>query len=275
MNKRNLIIGIVVLVALVGGVVLWNGKNNQQDTKQQTNKEVVKQTQEQKIAKEGKEKGEEKNIEKSETNKKNNVKNVKPKFGIDDSQLKYNEDGSIDTSAWKTSDMLIKFKYPESWHKVDLGISNAKNLKDNLDAKQIYIQGTGFGAPFDIDEASGKNIDELLVNAVKHSVDSTEKYVKKYNGTCQKNAVDKYNVYMKCKYKKNNKMNILFERTFIYYKIDGSDKKTGGNAGLNIEFGDLKTLENNKKVINEILKSAHIERILGENSFTLDGMYLK
>ncbi len=262
MNKRNLIIGIVVLIFLVGGVVLWNKKNNQQDTKQQAKKEVVGQIQKQKTTKE-------------QTNNQNQTEGEKTKFGIDDSQLKYNKNGSIDTSEWKTSDMLIKFKYPESWQKVDLGISNAKNLKDNLDVKQIYIQGTGFGAPFDIDEASGKNIDELLVNAVKHSVDSTEKYVKKYNGTCQKNAVDKYNVYMKCKYKKNNIINILFKRTFIYHEIDGNGKKTGGSAGLNIEVGDLKTLENNKKIINEILKSAHIERILGENSFTLDGMYLR
>ena len=47
MNKRNLIIGIIVLMALVGGVVLWSQKSNQQDTKQQTKKEVDKQVQEQ------------------------------------------------------------------------------------------------------------------------------------------------------------------------------------------------------------------------------------
>ncbi len=52
MNKQNLIIGIIILIALVGGVVLWNQKNNQENTKQQTKKEVVKQTQEQKTAKE-------------------------------------------------------------------------------------------------------------------------------------------------------------------------------------------------------------------------------
>ena len=259
-DGRSLIIGIVVLITLAGGVVSWQQKNNQKNTKQQINKEAVEQVKEQEIPK-------------KEKDDQNQVKAKDVKFGIDDSQLKYNEDGSINTSEWKTSDMLIKFKYPESWQKVDLGISNAGNLKDNFNTKQVYIQGIGFGAPFDIDETNGKNLDELLANAVRHSVDSTEKYVKKYNGTCQKNAVDKYDVYMKCKYKKNNIINILFKRTFIYHEIDGNGKKTGGSAGLNIEVGDLKTLENNKKIINEILKSAHIERILGENSFTLDGMY--
>ena len=52
MSKRNLIIGIIVLIVLVGGVVLWSQKNNQQKIKQQTKKEVAKQDQEQKIAKE-------------------------------------------------------------------------------------------------------------------------------------------------------------------------------------------------------------------------------
>ncbi|GEM_PF-6339163 len=45
--KKNLIIGIVVLIALVGGVVLWNQKSNQRNIKQQAKKEVVEQTQEQ------------------------------------------------------------------------------------------------------------------------------------------------------------------------------------------------------------------------------------
>ena len=78
MARKNLIIGIVVLIALAGGVVLWSQKNNQQGTKQQTKKEVVKQTQEQKTAKE-------------QTNTQNQTI---------DGELKLEE--KIDTSDWKT-----------------------------------------------------------------------------------------------------------------------------------------------------------------------------
>ena len=47
MNKRNLIIGIIVLVALVGGVVLWGQKSNQQNTNQ-IEQQVIEQSYEQK-----------------------------------------------------------------------------------------------------------------------------------------------------------------------------------------------------------------------------------
>ena len=52
MNKKNLIIGIIVLIILIIGVVLWNQKNSKQDTKQEVKQQVVKQTQEQKTTKE-------------------------------------------------------------------------------------------------------------------------------------------------------------------------------------------------------------------------------
>ena len=95
MTKRNLIIGIVILIALVGGVVLWNQKSSQQDTRQQTKKEVAKQTQEQKT-------------EKEQANKQNQT---------DNRELKPEE--KIDTSNWKTyynKNCRIQFKYPPSYH---------------------------------------------------------------------------------------------------------------------------------------------------------------
>ncbi len=97
MNKRNLIIGIVVLTVLIGGVVLWNQKNSQQDTKQQTKKEVAKQTQEQKT-------------EKEQANKQNQA---------DNRELKPKE--KIDTSDWKiyrNEELGFEVKYPRGW-KVD------------------------------------------------------------------------------------------------------------------------------------------------------------
>ncbi len=93
MNKRNLIIGIVILIALVGGVVLWQQKNSQQETKQRTNKEITKQTQEQKI--------------KEQSNAQNQTI---------DGELKPEE--KIDTSSWKTyrnEEFGFEFKYPKDW----------------------------------------------------------------------------------------------------------------------------------------------------------------
>ncbi len=74
MSKRNLIIGIVVLIVLVGGVVLWNKKNSQENTKQQINKEIAKQIQEQKTT------------EKQETTKEQNSQNQNQKQEVSKGQ---------------------------------------------------------------------------------------------------------------------------------------------------------------------------------------------
>ncbi len=84
MAKKNLIIGIIILIALVGGVVLWQQKNSQQETKQRTNKEITKQTQEQKTT--GKQKTTKEQI------------NAQKQTG--NGELKLEE--KIDTSDWKT-----------------------------------------------------------------------------------------------------------------------------------------------------------------------------
>ncbi len=100
MNKRNLIIGIIILIALVGGVVLWQQKNNQENTKQQTKKEVVEKTQEQKTT------------EKQETTKEqSNNQNQ-----VIEGELKLEE--KIDTSDWKTyrnEELGFEVKYPKGW----------------------------------------------------------------------------------------------------------------------------------------------------------------
>ena len=102
MTKKNLIIGIIVLIALVGGVVLWSQKNNQRDTKQQTKKEITEQTQGQKTT------------EKQEATTKEQANNQKQ---TDNGELKPEE--KIDTSNWKTyynKNCRLQFKYPPNYH---------------------------------------------------------------------------------------------------------------------------------------------------------------
>ena len=92
MNKRNLIIVIVVLVALVGAVVLWNQKSNQQNTNQEEQR-TIKQTQEQKTVQE----------EQANQNQINEELTQKEQ---------------IDTSNWKTyrnEELGFEVKYPEEW----------------------------------------------------------------------------------------------------------------------------------------------------------------
>ena len=92
--RKNLIIGIVVLIALVGGIVLWQQKNNQRNIKQQVKKAVVEQTQEQKRIQ-------------GQTNTKNQTI---------DGKLKPEEKN--DTSDWRTyrnKEIGFEIKYPKEW----------------------------------------------------------------------------------------------------------------------------------------------------------------
>ena len=284
MNKNLKVLGIGVLLiglAVAGWFLVVGQLQKDADKKQNNNAEsqkvemksgveVIKNKEEERI---GENKTEENKGEAEEAVKENEV--IKPKFGINDSGLKYNKDGSIDTSGWKMSGSLIEFKYPESWVRLD-GVYNTPKPDYPASPGQISITMVGFGAPFDIDinNKENKTIDELLINAVNHAVRGTEKYIKEYNGTCQKNKVDKFNVYLKCKYEKDGVLNRYFERTFIHYDRQ-SGEKTGGSAGLNIEFGDINTLKSNKKIVNQILESAYIGQIIGDGTLIVKDFYIK
>ena len=109
MSKRNLIIGIVILVALVGGAFLYTTLQLQKNTEMKRNnaektqgnvKEVKKQTQEQKTT-------EKQETTKEQTNNQNQTIN---------GELKPEE--KIDTSDWKTyrnEKFGFEFRYPRSW----------------------------------------------------------------------------------------------------------------------------------------------------------------
>ncbi len=123
--KKNLIIGIIVLIVLVGGVVLWGQKNNQQGTnqpKQQTKKEVVKQGQEQKIAKE--------------------FINSFPKTTLEELDFK-----KLDMSNWKTyrnEEFGFEVKYPQNWTYGELKCDAKKcGFPNNV------VEGVVFNAPGD------------------------------------------------------------------------------------------------------------------------------
>ncbi len=123
MNKQNLIIGIVVLVALVGGVVLWQQKNNQENTKQQTNKEITKQTQEQKTTR--------KQETKEQTNDQNQTGN---------GELKPEE--KIDTSSWKTylnKEFGFEVKLPGDLNKWNIKIEKYDNKDDGYPGRLYRI----------------------------------------------------------------------------------------------------------------------------------------
>jgi hypothetical protein len=272
MNKKTLIIIGTILLAVVAGVFWYTASQSQRGIElTQNNAEVV----EEQVHTQNSKKDMENIVKKDEAKKvsEKEQQNIKPEFGIDDSGLKYNKDGDVDMRKWKVSDTLIEFRYPDSWIRLD-GIYNIASPDYPAPPGQISITMAGFGAPFDIDKNDDEKMDKLLVDAVNYAVNNTEQYVREHNGTCQKNETDKLNVYIKCKYKKDTKINILYERTFMHYNSQNGEK-TGGSAGLNIEFGDTKTLENNKKVINQILKSAYIGQIIGKETFVLEDFYLK
>ena len=120
MNKQNLIIGIVVLIALVGGVVLWNQKNNQQDTKQQTKKEVAEQTQKQEIAKEKNNQGQNQKQEvnkKQEENQEQGTKHLSPE----------------EIEKFKKEKDLVWYEIPE----LGIKFKVAPEIKDDLIYKKI------------------------------------------------------------------------------------------------------------------------------------------
>ncbi len=185
MNKKNLIIGIVVLVALVGGVVLYIASQSQKNTEVKRNnaektqgnvKEVVKQTQGQKTVQK------QKTTNQQTTDQNKTIEGEKTKFGIDDSQLKYNEDGSIDTSEWKTFKYLGKeYLLPLGWGVIyENGpygmtvITNRRPGGDTITGGEIRIELTSAPLNFTKDTGLEKKIEEAIHNDEKEVLEGCD-----------------------------------------------------------------------------------------------------
>jgi len=180
MNKKTLtILGIILLVVIAGS--FWFVKNsNEQETKSDiisVKTETQDNQNEVEIAEE-------------------NQESIQPKFGIDDSQLKYNPDGSVDTSEWKTFEHLNeKYLLPPGWSIVGtnglngsmsiINLTNFEELKNKLTVEEILkLKGVveigtasapvDFGGSIEIDERIDRlfkeNVDALLKEAAEMSV---------------------------------------------------------------------------------------------------------
>ncbi len=118
MNKRNLIIGVIVLIILITGVVLWNQKNSKQDTKKEVKQEVTKETQEQKQTQ-----------KQENTQEQNNQNQVNNELTLEE----------IDTSNWKTyrnEELGFEIRYPESWNVENYKSPTKFNAPTPIDCKK-------------------------------------------------------------------------------------------------------------------------------------------
>jgi len=129
MNKKTIIILIVILITTIIAVGFWY-VNNIQKLGMNTNAEK----QEKQVVGQNKNQ-EQKDIEKEKGQTQNKEKQTNQKQSNTNSDIKYNPDGTIDTSDWKTywnEEFGFEFKYPK---KFDL-ISDYNYI---FDAKNISI----------------------------------------------------------------------------------------------------------------------------------------
>ena len=134
LNKKSIGI-IILLIAVIGGGFWYFSKEQRTASKEQAG--IVKQ---QEVVKQDKEGLNNQTEDKTEELKIEDIKNIKPKFGIDDSGLKYSKDGSVDISDWKEYKVgAVQFKYPNNWYEIEFGVSNNPTQEINLLNKQIKI----------------------------------------------------------------------------------------------------------------------------------------
>ncbi len=115
---RSLIIGTVVLIALVGGVVLWNQKSKQKtaQSEQQITKQNKKEKAQEKIVKALKgDFSDDKKYKAPKKRKVIRVEGIKNIMELVDGEYKFDK---VDTSNWKTyrnEDIGIEMKIPSDW----------------------------------------------------------------------------------------------------------------------------------------------------------------
>ncbi len=149
---KKLIIGTVILIALIGGVVLWNQKNNKQNTnraEQHITKQNKKEKAQEKIVKALKgDFSDDKKYKAPKKRKVVRVEDIKNIMELVDGEYKFNK---VDTSNWKTyrnEDIGIEMKIPSDWMciedkvtkliAVDKKYSRVCLAKNALKNKNIY-----------------------------------------------------------------------------------------------------------------------------------------
>ena len=205
MTKKSIIIwAILILVVIIGSFWYFNNqeqvKNKEQiETVEQQefttqNQQEEKQDEEKQVVEKIKQKQSSESIEGQGSIESNaeSIKNIKPKFGIDDSGLKYNKDGSVDTSDWKTFEHLgDQYLLPPGWSITEtngpngsmemINLANYNDLSENLNFAEILdidsVVMIGLvTAPVDLNDnvnidAAEKSLEAILVELVKSEVE--------------------------------------------------------------------------------------------------------
>jgi len=228
MNKKIITISIIILAIAVIAGGFWYTKN-------QTNPiDVIK------------------NIQTNIEQKENGIVSKKAakkmsdetKFGIDDSGLQYNEDGSVDVTDWKECvSGALTFLCPPNWNNIFHGITNISRGDADMKSGSVIISAGGDG----ISRVDGEN----WADSISHELS----YVENTNGNCERLIDEDQFKFIKCLNINEVDVNISYikigqvkQKSEIYYV-----KET-----LRISCATLDTYNKNEKIIKTILENFFI-----------------